>query len=135
MELDLWSEWEGDQIGTVDPVDLRSVWVLCRDMQAQSRPTGKSRVIDVAGLQCVCSLGADVRDVWYRASMLLMLEARTNVLAPWMHDCQLDEVVYQVAAIFPVKKMRIGVVNDGLPFDVREFIRKVEAAAPGPSGT
>ena len=48
-------------------------------------------------------------------------------LRPWTHDGELDEAVLQVAATFPMKKMEVGVVHDGPPFEVQEFLKQIEA--------
>jgi len=52
-------------------------------------------------------------------------------LAAWTHDGRLDDAVLQVVATFPMKSMEVGVVHDGPPFDLSEFLRQVgEAASP-----
>jgi len=74
--------------------------------------------------------------VWYRASMLGLLEMLPNVapqmipefpLTPWTHNGELDDAVIQVAATFPMKRIGVGVVHDGLPFDVEEFVKQIGA--------
>jgi hypothetical protein len=36
-----------------------------------------------------------------------------------------DDAVFQVAAPFPMEKMRTGVVRQGPPFDVEEFVKRI----------
>jgi len=48
-------------------------------------------------------------------------------LTPWMHDGEPDDAVIQVAATFPMKNTEVGVVHDGLPFDVEEFLKQIGA--------
>jgi len=48
-------------------------------------------------------------------------------LTPWTHDGDLDEAVFQVASTFPMKKMAIGVEQEGLPFDVEGHVKQVGA--------
>jgi hypothetical protein len=48
-------------------------------------------------------------------------------LAQWTHDGELDDAVFQVAATIPMEKMRAGVVREGMPFDMDEFLRQVAA--------
>jgi len=43
----------------------------------------------------------------------------------WTHDGELDDAVFQIAATFPMEKMRTGVVREGLPFDVEEFVKQI----------
>jgi hypothetical protein len=37
--------------------------------------------------------------------------------------------VIQIAATFPMKRMGVGVVHEGLPFDVEEFLKQIVARA------
>ncbi len=53
-------------------------------------------------------------------------------LTPWTHNGELDDAVFQVAATFPLKKMEVGVVHEGPPFDVEEFFKQVGARAKPP---
>jgi hypothetical protein len=46
-------------------------------------------------------------------------------LGPWLHDGEFDDAVFQIAATFPMKKLGVGVVHDELPFDVREFLKRL----------
>ncbi|MDQ1407192.1 MAG: hypothetical protein QOG55_2821 [Acidobacteriaceae bacterium] len=105
---DLWEQQTGD-VPAVKPDDLKSVWRL---FGGQSRSTGENVY------KSVCSPGADVRSVWYRASML-------TLLARWMRDGQPDDAVFEVLATFPMEKMRTGIVREGLPFDVEEFVKRI----------
>jgi CspA family cold shock protein len=58
---------------------------------------------------------------------MLELMTQPDMLAQWTHNGELDDVVFQVAATFPMKKMQVGVVHRGLPFDVQEFVKQVGA--------
>lgn len=50
-----------------------------------------------------------------------------ELLASWTHDGQLDDAVFEVAATFPMHKMKTGVVREGPPFDVEEFVKQIAA--------
>jgi hypothetical protein len=122
MELppDLWDSQEGN-VPAVKPDDLRNVWKLFRDVQA--RNPGQGAVIGNRIYESVCSPGADVESVWFRASMLAMLtQMQPELLVEWIHDGQPDDVVFEVASAFPIEKMRTGVVRQGPPLDVEEFV-------------
>jgi len=120
---DLWESQEGDVPG-VNPADLRKVWQLFSDVQA--RNLGQSGSIGNSVYASVCSPGADVMAVWYRTSMVaLMTKMMPELLAQWTHDGQFDDAVFQVAATFPMEKMRTGVVRQGPPFDVEEFVKQI----------
>jgi len=43
-------------------------------------------------------------------------QMQPDPLAQWTHDGEFDDAVFQVAATFPMEKMRTGVVREGLPF-------------------
>jgi hypothetical protein len=48
-------------------------------------------------------------------------------LTQWTHDGDLDDAVFEVAATFPMKKMQAGIVHDGPPFEVDEFVKRIGA--------
>ena len=122
---DLWESQEGG-VPAVSPDDLRKVWTLFRETQARN-PSECTSIGDTV-YQSVCSPGADTIAVWYRASMLGMLHMfPESPLAPWTRNGELDDAVFEVAATFPMEKMRTGVVRQGPPFDVGEFVRQVAA--------
>lgn len=101
---------------------------MFRDVQRQDRAQSGATFIDIRSFQHVCSPGANVMAVWFRVSMLEAMKVMTpDMLAPWTHNNDLDDVVFQVAATFPMKKMQVGVVHDGPPFDVEEFVKQIGA--------
>lgn len=123
--LDFWRS-KGD-VTAVKPGDLKAVCALMRDVRAH-HTAGQSVGIDSRAYENACSPGADVDAVWYRASMLGLLQMLPeSPLTPWMHDGELDDAVLQVAATFPMKKMEVGVVHHGPPFDVQEFVKQIGA--------
>ena len=123
MPPDLWEQQEGD-VPAVKPDDLKSVFRLFLDMEA--RNPGQSQAAGGSVYKSVCSPGADALSVWYRASMLtLALKMTPDLLAPWIHDGQPNDAVFEVMATFPMEKMRIGIVRQGLPFDAEEFVKRI----------
>ena len=102
-------------IPAVDPADLRSVWEMQRGFQA------RASLIDHEFYKRACSPGANVGAVWFRASLVGMLEM-IGMLAPWIQEGVIADAVFHVAATFPMKGMAIGVPRQGLPFDVQEFL-------------
>ena len=114
---DLWEQQTGD-VPAVKPDDLKSVWRLFGDMKARDSGAAGDSVY-----KSVCSPGADALSVWYRASVLaLIIKMRSDLLAPWICEGQPDNAVFEVAATFPMEKMRTGIVREGLPFDVDKFV-------------
>jgi len=122
----VWSG-SGDAVAEVDPDDLRNVWKMTREVQAHNQ--GQSVALSAAMYQSMCSPGADVMAVWCRASMLGMLQMLPGaLLKPWTNNGVLDAAVFQIAAKFPMKKMGVGVVHQGPPFDVQAFLKQIEEA-------
>lgn len=123
---DFWTQERN--VAAVDPADLCSVWKLFREVETR---TGSEQVsIDFRSYERVCNPGADVTAVWFRASMLgMMMKMVPEILSPWSHDGEFDDAVFQVAAAFPMKQMRVGVVQQGPPFDVEEFVKQIGARA------
>ncbi len=109
-------------IPAVDPTDLRSVWEMQRGFQARTPEQHGS--ISAELYQRACSPSANVGAVWFRASMLGMLEM-LGMLAPWIQEGVIADAVFQVAATFPMKGMAIGAPRQGFPFDVQEFLSQV----------
>jgi hypothetical protein len=121
---DLWEQQAGD-VPAVKPNDLKNVWRLFGGMKAHN--PGQSEATGDSVYKSVCSPGADARSVWYRASMLaLTIKMRPDLLPRWIRDGQPDHAVFEVAATFPMGKMRTGIVREGLPFDVQEFVKRIE---------
>ena len=123
---DMWAGSQEGPVATVSPDDLRSVWKLFRD--AQTQHPGECVSFSSGVYERVCSPGADVHAVWFRASMVGMLQmVSPELLTQWTHNGELDDAVFQVAATIPMEKMKTGVQREGLPFDVDEFVKQVGA--------
>ena len=107
---------------TVDPADLQNVWAMLCLFQREAG--GQSGSDDIRLYERVCRRDADVHAVWFRASMLQLF---AGMLEPWTQNGEFDDVVFQVAATFPMKKMSVDVVRRGPPFDVEEFLKQIGA--------
>ncbi len=117
----------GTDVAAVNPNDLRNVWTMMRDLQAHAQ-AGQSGSISSGLYESACSPGANVVAVWYRASILGVLQMLPgNPLTPWSHEGELDDEVFQIAARFPMKKLPVGLVKNGLPFDVQELVKQIGA--------
>ena len=114
-----------DLLPTVNPVDLRSVWMMQRDTQ-KSFPG--EQVWGASGTQeRASSLGADSEAVYQRAALLHLLGSMDgpNPLAPWMHKGEPDDVVFKVFATFPMKRLSRDTNLGGLPFDFEELAKQL----------
>src|SRR6266478_8541295 len=117
----------GTDVAAVNPNDLRNVWTMMRDLQAHAQ-AGQSGSISSGLYESACSPGANVVAVWYRASILGVLQMLPgNPLTPWSHGGELDDAVFQIAATFPMKKLPIGLVKNGRPLDVQELVKQIRA--------
>jgi hypothetical protein len=118
MELDFWNSMPGP-IPAVDPNDLRKMWAY---IENQDDAVGT----DITVFKSICSPAADIFSVWYRASMLGLCD-RVGLLSRWLKDGYLDDAVIKVAADFPMDKLDVDVVRHSLPFDVQEFLKRIDA--------
>ena len=69
---------------------------------------------------------ANVRAVWYRASLLLLPSARFGLLSRWTSEGTPIDAVFKIAAVFPVEKLQAGAVHSELPFDVTGLLQAIE---------
>lgn len=119
----MWEQRAGDA-PAVKVEDLKSVWRLFGDMQAIG--PGKSKAAGEIIYKSVCSPGADVQAVWDRAGMLAaILEIRPELAAAWIQDGRPDDAVFEVAATFPMENMEPGMVREGFPLDMGEFVKRI----------
>jgi hypothetical protein len=112
-------------VPAVNPADLKNVWRIVNLFQAVS-PSGQSGSIGSKMFERACSDGADIEAIWFRATVLQLMPV---MLSPWTHNGELEDEVFQVAASFPMKKIEVGIVQEGPPFDVQEFLKQVEQTA------
>jgi hypothetical protein len=117
----------GNDVTTVNSIDLRNVWKMIRDSRART-PAVQSGSFSSGLFENACSPGANVVAVWYRASILEVLQMLPeNPLMPWSREGELDDAVFQIAATFPMKKLPISLVKNGLPLDVQELVKQISA--------
>ena len=74
----------------------------------------------------ICKPGADIAATAYRGSVLKMLEV--EMCAAWTGG-ELSENAFKVAAKMDLKWMAIGVVYEGLPVNLEEFLAEVQREA------
>ena len=71
-----------------------------------------------------CKPGADVEAVIYRARFTwLMSQIAPEHLARFTREGQPDDAVFRAAAKVPAEWMGVGIVRQGPPFDLNEFLR------------
>jgi hypothetical protein len=118
----------GEPVSTVDPKDVKAIWILSSDYEKEH--PGKSGAVGVEILKSVCSPGANIAAITYRAQMMWVVEhASPEALAPWTKDERLDDAVFRAIAEVPMEWMGVGAPRHGLPFDVDDFLHRVREAA------
>lgn len=112
----------GEPVPEVDPEDLKGLWQLQREVEAQH--PGQQVAIGSEVAKHYCRPGADMQAVGYRSSFLwLMSRILPEQFAPFTTDGQPIAAAFSAAAKVPAEWMGVGIVRDSLPFDVNEFLR------------
>ena len=113
----------GEPVPEVDPQDLKTIWHEGRDLQA--RHPGQNVATGVDLMKAICKPGANVQAVWYRSSMIWVLnQFAQGQLAPWVKDEQVSDAVFQTMAKLPMEWVGHA-ERKGLPFDVEEFFLRL----------
>jgi hypothetical protein len=112
----------GEPVPQVDPEDIKAVWKL--DQEVKKDHPGLKVAIGVEIFERACKHGANVRAVTYRTQHIGMLQLiLPDLMDPLLQDK--PEAVFRAAAEIPIEWMGVGIVRDGLPFDLEDFVRRV----------
>jgi hypothetical protein len=122
-ELDALIGKAGVPVPVVDVADIKVMWTHGQEFKAQ-HPGGVAVGMDV--WKQLCSPGADIRAVAYRYGMLGLLEMMLR--AAWTGG-GLSENAFKVAARMDLDWMPVGVVRNGLPFNLERFLAEVQREA------
>lgn len=110
----------GEPVPVVDSEDVKNVWQL-------TRSAGKSRAIGAGLMGQVCKPGSNIEAVGYRTGFLWMMnQIAPEDLARFTLDGQPSDSVFHAAANIAAEWMGVGIVRQGPPFDVAEFLRLCE---------
>jgi hypothetical protein len=113
-----------DQVPQVNPEDIKTAWNIYADVQA--RHPGQQVAIGRGVLEQAFTVGTDVQAVCYRTGFLaLMVKDSDGLLNQWMEGDRPTDAVFKVAAEIPMERVVTGVVRQGPPFDVEEFLRRL----------
>ena len=113
--------------GSVPPVetsDLKALWKLGQELRLEF-PEPAVISVSQPRFTRVCSPGANVLAAWYRAGSLGAIAEHLGMLSPDVPEA-IRDVVFSLAARFPMKAMEPGVVYNGLPLDMEEFVKQLE---------
>jgi len=112
----------GEPVPAVDPQDVKTVWQIGRE--AQINHEGKNVAVGVDIMKHACKPGADIEAVSYRAAFAwLITQIAPEHLARFTREGQPDDAVFRAAAKVPAEWIGVGIVQQGPPFDVNEFLR------------
>jgi len=112
----------GEPVSEVDPADVKIVWQVQKD--AKDPVHGMGAAVGAALIRQTCTPGADIAAVGYRTmNPQMMNQIAPEQLARFMRDGEPQESVFRAAAKVPVEWMGVGIVRQGPPFDVNEFLR------------
>jgi hypothetical protein len=111
----------GEPVPAVDPDDVKTVWQIGRDIEVNHPKCG---AVGVNVMKQACKPGADVEAVFYRATFTwLISQIAPEHLARFTREGQPDDAVFRAAAKVPAEWMGVGIVRQGPPFDLNEFLR------------
>ncbi len=119
-ELDALIGKPGEAVPTVDSADIKALWNYQQELGVRHPEGGVAICISV--LKHICSPGADTRAVSYRCAMLALLGGMLEAAWP---GGQPSDTAFKVAARMELKWMGVGVVQNGVPFDVERFLAEV----------
>jgi hypothetical protein len=113
----------GEPVPEVDPEDLKTFWQMARDLQA--RRTGQNVAIGFEVMKAVCKPGANAQAVWYRSSMIWVLnQSAQDQLASWVEDGEISDAVFRTMATIPMEWVG-HTEREGVPFNVEAFFREL----------
>ena len=111
-----------EAVPTIDAADIKALWNYHQDLGVRHPEGGVAIAIDV--LKHICNPGSDTRAVAYRCAMLSLLAGMLEAAWP---GGQPSDTAFKVVARMELKWMGVGVVHNGLPFDVARFLAEVHA--------
>jgi hypothetical protein len=117
----MWPPTKDGLIAAVEPSDLKSVFKM---QQAMEPAEPSITAISSEPYERVCSPGADVFAVWYRANILLSLDRAVNLFTRELPSA-VEDVIFKVAAKFPMKRIEPGVEYQSLPLDLDGFVKQI----------
>ena len=118
----------GEPVAEVDPDDLKMFWQQGCTLQA--RQPGQNVGIGFEVVKAICKPGANLQAVWYRSSMIQVLNRiAQEQLAPWVKDEEVSDAVFRTMATIPMEWVG-HTEREGLPFDVKEFFRRLREPHP-----
>jgi hypothetical protein len=111
----------GEPVPAVDPGDIKAIWQLGEELRAKLPST---KAVGVELMKHACKPGADIAAVSYRLGLVwIMTQIAPEQLARFTREGQPDDTVFRAVAKVPAEWIGVGIVQQGPPFDVNEFLR------------
>jgi len=112
----------GEPVPEVDPEDIKSIWREQQELQA--RFPGEQVATGMGWGEQLCTPGANIQAVGYRTTLIwMMTQFAPEQIAPFLQNDQPTDGVFRAAAKVPLEWMGVGIVRQGPPFDMNEFVR------------
>jgi hypothetical protein len=112
----------GKPVPAVDPEDVKTVWQIGRE--AQANHPGQNVAIGGDLMRHACKPEADIEAVGYRSSLLwLVNRVAPEQMAQFTREGEPNDAAFRAVAKIPAEWAGVGIVREGLPFDLREFFR------------
>jgi hypothetical protein len=114
----------GESVPEVDPDDLKAIWQIGEELQANH--SGGKVAVGFEVMKRACKPGANIEATWYRSSVIWMLtHVAQQQLAPWLRDEKVADPVFRVMASIPMEWVG-SEVKQSPPFNVEEFLRRLK---------
>jgi hypothetical protein len=106
---------------SVEPRDLENVWKLTQDLPLV--PPSQVNFLPLGEYARICSPGADVQAVWYRASLFRLLADHLKLLNS-ESSSPVRKAFFELAAKFPIQRVKPGVRYNDWPMDADGFVKQ-----------
>jgi hypothetical protein len=110
----------GESVPVVDAADLKTMWTYCQQLKAEHPEGGVA--VGVSVWKQLLAPGVDIKAVGYRFGTLSILD---RMLRPAWAGGAPTENAFKVAAKMDLNWARVGVVRNGLPFNLEGFLAEV----------
>jgi hypothetical protein len=107
-----------ENVPTVDAEDIKTMWKYGHEVMAQ-HPGATSASVGFSVWKNICSPGADIMAVSHRCNLLTFLES------VWVGG-EPSDGAFRVAAKTELKYPQVGVVREGLHFNLERFLLEIK---------
>lgn len=117
----------GESVPVVDAADIKVMWTYGQELKAQHPEYGEgAAAVGMSVWKQIMAPDVDIRAVGFRCGMLSMLEMMLR--AAWTLG-EPSENAFKVAARMDMNWPQVGVVRNGLLFNLEGFLAEVQYEA------